>query len=111
MKMSPEDFQTLQTIIKKHVTKEMLAQHREGLKQRKDCKDREMRLRWDALWYSERKDRKALELRVLVNGKTYACVKYEREKAISSILFDVRQETGMDLSSLLPGMVSRKERG
>lgn len=58
-----------------------------------------------------RKDRKALELRVLVNGKTYACVKYEREKAISSILFDVRQETGMDLSSLLPGMVSRKERG
>ena len=59
MKISPEDFQTLQTLIKKHVTKEMLAQHREGLKQRKDCKDREMRLRWDALWYSEKKDREA----------------------------------------------------
>lgn len=45
MKITPEDYQELKTLLAPFVSK--LAAHREILKQDKRVKDLEMRLRWD----------------------------------------------------------------
>ena len=55
--------------------------------------------------YGKGKDRKAIEVRVRVNDVVYASVKYTKEKALDSILHDIRMNTGMDLSEVLPKLV------